>query len=72
MESDFGLRERMDVIFCRNVIIYFDRPTQERLLRRLCGHLLPGGYIFMGHSETLSGLRVPLYQVAPTVYRLPH
>jgi chemotaxis protein methyltransferase CheR len=72
MESDFGLRERMDVIFCRNVIIYFDRPTQERLLRRLCGHLLPGGFVFMGHSETLSGLRVPLHQVAPTVYRLPH
>lgn len=69
MESEFGLREKMDIIFCRNVIIYFDRPTQEKLLNRLAGHLLSGGYIFMGHSETLSGLNVPLTAVAPTVYR---
>jgi len=68
--EDFGLRERMDIIFCRNVIIYFDRPTQERLLNRFCEHLEPGGFIFMGHSETLSGLNVPLAPVAPTVYRL--
>ncbi len=69
MAGDFGLRERMDIIFCRNVIIYFDRPTQERLLNRLCAHLSPGGYLFMGHSETLSGLDVPLTSVYPTVYR---
>ncbi|RII28339.1 MAG: chemotaxis protein CheR [Geobacter sp.] len=69
MAGDFGLRETMDIIFCRNVIIYFDRPTQERLLNRLCAHLHPGGLIFMGHSETLSGLDVPLTQVSPTVYR---
>ncbi len=69
MEGDFGMREPMDVIFCRNVIIYFDRPTQERLLNRFCGHLIDGGYLFMGHSETLHGLNVPLEQVYPTVYR---
>jgi chemotaxis protein methyltransferase CheR len=69
MESDFGMREPMDIIFCRNVIIYFDRPTQERLLQRFCGHLRPGGYLFMGHSESLNGLDVPLAQSAPTVYR---
>jgi len=71
MEGDFGMREPMDVIFCRNVIIYFDRPTQENLLRRLSGHLIPGGYLFMGHSETLSGLDVPFFPVVPTVYRKP-
>jgi chemotaxis protein methyltransferase CheR len=71
MASDFGMRERMDIIFCRNVIIYFDRPTQEKLLNRFCKHIVPGGYVFMGHSETLSGLNIPLYPVAPTVYRMP-
>lgn len=71
MEGDFGMREPMDIIFCRNVIIYFDRPTQERLLNRFCEHLLPGGYLFMGHSETLNGLDVPLTPVGSTVYRKP-
>ena len=71
MEGDFGLRELMDIVFCRNVIIYFDKPTQERLLNRLASHIAPGGFIFMGHSETLSGLNVPLRPVAPTVYRKP-
>jgi chemotaxis protein methyltransferase CheR len=59
----------MQVIFCRNVIIYFDKSTQEQMLNRLCRHLMPGGYLFMGHSETLSGLKVPLKQVASTVYQ---
>lgn len=69
MDEDFGFREQLDIIFCRNVIIYFDRPTQERLLNRFCRHLAPDGYLFMGHSETLNGLEVPLVSVAPTVYR---
>ena len=71
MAEDFAMREPMDMIFCRNVIIYFDRQTQEKLLNRLYDHLIPGGYIFMGHSETLSGLRVPLVSAGPTVYRKP-
>lgn len=69
MDGDFGFREQLDVIFCRNVIIYFDRKTQETLLNKFYGHLRPGGWIFMGHSETLNGLDVPLVQVHPTVYR---
>ena len=68
MDSDFGFRETMDIIFCRNVIIYFDKETQERLLNRFCGLSLDG-YLFMGHSETLLGMDVPLVQVAPTIYR---
>jgi chemotaxis protein methyltransferase CheR len=67
--EDFGMNEHMDVIFCRNVIIYFDKPTQERLLNRFCKQLIKGGYLFLGHSETLSGLNVPLTPVASTVYR---
>ncbi|GAB0057285.1 Chemotaxis protein methyltransferase [Candidatus Magnetaquicoccaceae bacterium FCR-1] len=71
MDADFGLREKMDVIFCRNVIIYFDRPTQERLINKFCRYLSPGGYLFVGHSETLNNLKVPVVQAAPTIYRLP-
>ena len=69
METDFGFREPFDVIFCRNVIIYFDRPTQERLLSKLVDNLASGRYIFLGHSETLLGLDLPLTQMAPSVYR---
>jgi len=69
MDGDFGFREKIDVIFCRNVIIYFDKVVQERLLNKFCKCMKPGGYIFMGHSETLFGMDLPLEQVAPTVYR---
>jgi chemotaxis protein methyltransferase CheR len=69
MDGDFGFQEPVDIIFCRNVIIYFDKPTQEKLLRKFCRYLSTDGYLFMGHSETLLGMDVPLCQVAPTVYR---
>jgi chemotaxis protein methyltransferase CheR len=68
MDPDYGLPE-MDVVFCRNVIIYFDRPTQAAVLARICRHLRPGGYLFVGHSETLAGFSLPIEQVRPTVYR---
>ncbi len=69
MNSDFGLREMMDIIFCRNVLIYFDRTTQESILQRICRYLIPGGYLFMGHSETLSGMDLPVTQVSASIYR---
>lgn len=69
MDRNFGLRESMDIIFCRNVIIYFDRPTQEAVLDRICNYLNPGGYLFTGHSETLNGMNLPLTPVAHTVYQ---
>lgn len=69
MDDEFGLNEPVDIIFCRNVIIYFDRTTQEQLFQKFCRYLRPGGYIFIGHSETLGGMDVPLEQVASTVYR---
>jgi chemotaxis protein methyltransferase CheR len=71
-DPDYGLKEKMDVIFCRNVIIYFDRITQEQMLQKLAQQLAPGGTIFLGHSETLSGLDVPLVPVGPSTYRKPH
>jgi len=69
MDGDFGLRDMMDIIFCRNVIIYFDRPTQEIILQRICHYLAPGGYLFMGHSETLSGMDLPVTPVSASIYR---
>lgn len=67
--EDFGLAERFDAIFCRNVIIYFDRPTQERLFHKFSVQLVDGGYMFVGHSESLHSLNVPFKPVAPAVYR---
>jgi chemotaxis protein methyltransferase CheR len=59
------------VIFCRNVMIYFDKATQESLLKRLAGCLQPGGYLFVGHAESLNGGDHALRYVAPAVYRKP-
>lgn len=69
MDADYDLRESFDIIFCRNVLIYFDRQTQERLLARFAGFLESGSYLFLGHSETLLGLSLPLQQLAPSAYR---
>ena len=68
MDKTFSLPYAMDVIFCRNVIIYFDSHTREQLINKFCRHLHPGGHLFLGHSESLHGLDVPLHQVASTVY----
>jgi chemotaxis protein methyltransferase CheR len=58
-----------DLIFCRNVLIYFDQPTRTRIVSRLIGHLQPGGYLFLGHAETLhSTCSTDFTTVMPTVY----
>ena len=70
MQQDYGIKGKMDIIFCRNVMIYFDRETQDSILRNICGHLGRGGYLFMGHSETLTSAgRFGLAQMAPTIYQ---
>lgn len=58
-----------DVIFCRNVLIYFDKPTQKRILSQLISHLQPEGYLILGHSESIVGMDLPLTSVANTVFR---
>jgi chemotaxis protein methyltransferase CheR len=69
MDTSYPLDSDFDVIFCRNILIYFDKPTQNAVLQRLCSHLRPGGYLFMGHSETLAGFDLPLTLAGPTVFR---
>ena len=71
MDEDFGLPEMVDIIFCRNVIIYFDKETQEKLMCKFSRYLHRGGYLFLGHSESLHGYETPFVQVAPTIYRKP-
>lgn len=68
MDEHFPFEGHFDVIFCRNVIIYFERPVQERILGRMCKYLSVGGALILGHSETLTGMDLPLVSLAPTVY----
>ena len=70
-DSDFGLREKMDIVFCRGMMAYFDTPTQERIIHKCCRYLQPGGFIFIGQAETLNNLNVPVCKVSPSVYQLP-
>lgn len=64
------IQRKFDVIFCRNVMIYFDQPTKERLLARLADTLLPGGHLYIGHSERVTGPATEqLSQVGNTIYR---
>ncbi len=64
--ADVGL---FDVIFLRNVMIYFDNDTKRRVVSHLLPHLRPGGHFIIGHSETLNGIVTSLNQVSPTIYR---
>jgi len=68
MDDSYPVPTGVDVVFCRNVIIYFDRKTQERILGHLCVHLRPKGWLLIGHSETLTGMDLPLRSIAPTIY----
>lgn len=69
MDENYPVEKDQDVIFCRNILIYFDKETQFGVLTRLCDHLRVGGYLFMGHSETLAGFNLPLKLVGPTVFQ---
>lgn len=69
MTPTFPFRHAFDIVFCRNVMIYFDRPTQQALVNRFADQLHGGGYLMIGHSESLNGTEHPLAYVEPTVYR---
>lgn len=69
MDKSYSVGDAMQIIFCRNVLIYFDKPTQADVLARLCDCLSVGGYMFIGHSESISGFDLPLKQVSNTVFQ---
>ena len=69
MDANYPVSENFDVVFCRNVLIYFDRKTQEEVIRKLCGKLKIGGYFFLGHSESIMNMNLPLKPIKPTIFR---
>lgn len=68
MDEAYPVEDGLDVIFCRNILIYFEKSVQQAVLRRLCGHLRHGGLLFVSHTETVNGLNLPLRQVAISVF----
>ncbi|MDR4494415.1 MAG: protein-glutamate O-methyltransferase [Nitrospirales bacterium] len=71
MDPTFPIRNPLDVIFCRNVMIYFDRPTQAKLMEKFFKYLRPGGYLFIGHSESLQWIEHKFTYLKPTIYQKP-
>jgi chemotaxis protein methyltransferase CheR len=70
MDEAYPFDRDVDVIFCRNVLIYFDKPTQNAVVSRLATHMRPGGYLILGHAESMAGSAVDdLKPVGPTVYQ---
>ncbi|PHM73746.1 protein-glutamate O-methyltransferase CheR [Xenorhabdus kozodoii] len=68
LDSDWALEGKFDAIFCRNVMIYFDKKTQERILRRFVSFLKPDGLLFAGHSENVTQISREFYLQGQTVY----
>ena len=70
-QPSYPLPVGQDVIFCRNVMIYFDADSRKELIDRLAAVLAPVGYLFVGHAESLMGMRHGLRSVWPSVYKRP-
>jgi chemotaxis protein methyltransferase CheR len=71
MDASYPVDRDVDIIFCRNVLIYFERETQRKVVEQLCAHLRPGGYLMVGHSESMVHSVVPgLKQVQPTIFQI--
>ncbi|MGO4712809.1 CheR family methyltransferase [Bradyrhizobium sp. 2TAF24] len=71
MDASYPVDRDVDIIFCRNVLIYFDKQVQQQVVKRLCSHLRPGGYLMVGHSESMvHDGTIGLRQVQPTIFRM--
>ncbi|PTL83118.1 protein-glutamate O-methyltransferase CheR [Vitiosangium sp. GDMCC 1.1324] len=68
LNDGHGLMGRFDLVFCRNVLIYFDTASKARTVERLLSHLCPHGLLFLGHAESLTGIGWRVRTVMPTVY----
>jgi chemotaxis protein methyltransferase CheR len=71
LNADISSMGRFDVIFLRNVLIYFNPETKRRVVGRVLAQLKPGGHFFIGHSETLNEVTTAVRQIAPSMYRKP-
>lgn len=69
MRPQFPFRGKFDLVFCRNVMIYFDEPTKNALVSRFFHFTQPGGFFFIGHSETLGRKSCPYNYIKPAVYQ---
>jgi chemotaxis protein methyltransferase CheR len=69
LNSPWTLPEPVDIVFCRNVIIYFDKESKKKLVSRIADNLNPGGYLFIGHSESLFRVSDQFELVGKTIYR---
>ncbi|QQR39667.1 CheR family methyltransferase [Devosia rhizoryzae] len=69
MAENYGIDRDVDIIFLRNVLIYFDKVDQAKVITRLVGHLRPGGYLLLGHSESMIGTSISMRQIAPAVFQ---
>lgn len=69
MDAQYDIKDTFDIIFCRNALIYFNREIQESVINKLCMKLKKGGYFFLGHSESIIGMNVPLSQIKPTIFK---
>ncbi|MNT72231.1 Chemotaxis protein methyltransferase Cher2 [compost metagenome] len=69
MDANYPYDRDVDIIFCRNVLIYFDKQDQASVIARLVGHLRPGGYLLLGHSESMIGTSITMRQIAPAVFQ---
>jgi chemotaxis protein methyltransferase CheR len=69
MDNTYQVNDNFDFIFCRNALIYFERETQEIVINKLCSKLKTGGFFILGHSESITNMRVPLKSIKPTIFR---
>ncbi len=71
LQPHYPFHEPFHLVFCRNVMIYFDRATQEELVNKISSHMIPGAYLMIGHSESLTGVKHPFRAVKPAIYQKP-
>jgi chemotaxis protein methyltransferase CheR len=71
LAPSYPFREQFQVVFCRNVMIYFDRQTQEELIAKIDQQMMPGGYLMIGHAESLTSINHNLKMVKPAIYQKP-
>lgn len=68
IDNDYKLKRHFDLIFCRNVLIYFDHQTRESIISKLCSYLKTDSLLFLGHSESIINMDLPLQQIQPSIF----